>query len=137
MLILIIASIVVKEKKSSISPIVEPTITPFVPNYTPPPNIPTGFLQQHRSDLQYAEERKKVLKEKPWLLKLPLQSNEYFVIYDTEKNEFIITIYYAKSASSGEKEQQITNAKKNVLQAMREIDINLNREKVVFDERGI
>lgn len=133
-LILTIASFLAS-KKPTPGFIINPTPTPFKkPVLSPFSSLSASEAAEFKAELDYALERKRVLEEKPWLLKLPLEGDEYFVIYDTEKNEFHANLYFYEATNSAEKEKQISNAKEKALQAIKTLGVDLSKEKVSFDE---
>lgn len=130
--ILIVIISIFSNKKSSIEK-VEPAPTPTPVQITLPTSqiIPTEFIEQHKSDTNFANEREKILKERPWIIKLSLKAYNYFITYNPEKEEIIITLYFY---DQNEREKQLSQAKKDALNTLREIGVNLNKEKVVFIE---
>jgi hypothetical protein len=114
----------------------EPTPTPVHIKEPYPTNIQSNptLIEQYNAEKDYAEQRKKVLDDKPWLLKLPLQGSDYFIVYDTEKNQFIADIYSVPLVDPEIKQQQLLEAKKRALSAIEGLGANLNQEKVVFIE---
>jgi hypothetical protein len=122
-------------KKVIPQPGIAPTPTPFKkPIPSPFPSLSASEAAEFQVELNYALERKKVLEEKPWLLKLPLEGDEYFIVYDTEKSEFHANLYFYEATNSAEKEKQILNAKEKATQAIKNLGIDLSKEKISFDE---
>lgn len=108
-----------------------PTPTPVV--VIPEPTLSAEMRTEKIAEEKYAIERKTALDEKPWLLKLPIRSDNYLVTYDTEKNEFIISLYvYIHSDSSSE--DQIIKAKQDSSNALRELGLDPTRQRIVYME---
>ncbi len=89
------------------------------------------FLQE-----TYAKDRAEFLNQNSWYEKLPLKSENYLVIYNTEKEEFVSSIYYYPHLSVP-KEKQIEDAKQKVLDMLTYIGVDTKKEKVVFIETEI
>lgn len=118
-------------------------------NSTPiPPSIPTPtpvktiikpkdpiFNQEEEKKVEgnYALDRSLFLQQKPWVLKLPLKNNDYFVFYDVEKDEVVVKIYYAIGLA--EKNNQINLVKQAALDEIKTIGVDLNAQKIVFIEK--
>lgn len=135
-LVLVIAMLfvflIVLTPKETRQPRTFPTPTP-VPKVFPT-FIPFDVLKEKEAQQNYAAAREQFLKEHPWFIKLPLQHFSYFISYDSEKDEFLATIYFY-STSSFSKEEQLDQARKNALESIRnltESDFYTNR--VVFFE---
>lgn len=114
---------------------VAPTIIPTqeVIQYVSPPFVAPEMKKEKELEGNYALERQKFLEDKPWMLKLPLKSDNYFISYDIEKEKFLITIYFYKS-SEIPKNQQIIQAKKEALEALNKENVNFFKEDVEFLE---
>lgn len=115
-----------ENKKSPVSsPNLIPTPTVFQGEIKPTFFAPLteDLIREKELETNYASDRKKLLEEKPWLLSLPLRSDNYFVSYDTEKNEFVIEIY-----------KQVNKAKQNALEELKKIGVDTNKEKFIFME---
>lgn len=115
---------------------INPTITPAQEETSqniPAPSIPPEMKKEKELEGNYALERQKFLEDKPWILKLPLESDHYFISYDIEKEKFIVTIYFYKS-SEIPKNQQIIQARKEALEALNKENVNFFKEDVEFVE---
>lgn len=130
--VLLFASFAAFSPKEIKQPVPFPTPT-LVPK-TFPTFTPIELLREKEVQQNYAEEREQFLEEHPWFLELPLQHFSYFISYDSEKDEFLATIYfYPKSSFS--KEEQLDQARKNAAEAIKNLtgsDFYTNR--VVFFE---
>lgn len=130
--ILLFLSFAVFTPKKIRQPTPFPTPTPVPKTF--PTFIPFDVLKEKEAQQNYAEAREQFLKEHPWFLKLPLQHFSYFISYDSEKDEFLATIYFY-STSGFSKEEQLDQARKNALESIRnltESDFYTNR--IVFLE---
>lgn len=82
---------------------VEPSPRPIPVTTSAPTSSPTTLEDQLRlqtqADVNYAELQDKVLKEFPWYNNLPLQKDDYFVLFDLSKKAFRAKIYPQKSSS--------------------------------------
>lgn len=129
MLLLSFTAFAPKEKKQ---PAPLPTPTPVPKTF--PTFIPFDVLKEKEAQQNYAEAREQFLKEHPWFLKLPLEHLSYFISYDTEKDEFLATIYFY-STSEFSKEEQLEQARKNALEAIRNLTgSDFYTKSVVFFE---
>jgi hypothetical protein len=117
-----------------------PTKVPLAPFPTPTifkkpvQPVPPELLNEKMLQENYATKRQDILIDKPWLLKLPLQSSNFFLTYDSEKNEFLVTLYYSLAQGLPPKEQQIAQAKQDATDAGTKVGIFLIQEKVVYFE---
>lgn len=130
--ILLFAFFTILPTKKGLSPISFPTPTPVPKTFPIFPQF--DVLKEKEAQQNYAEAREQFLKEYPWFLKLPLEHFSYFISYDSEKDEFLATIYfYQKSDFS--KEEQLDQARKNALEAIRNLTgSDSYTNKVVFFE---
>ncbi len=111
---------------------------------TPLAPTPTAFqtqnnkgpqTSQQETDAQrnYANDRKSILKSKPWLLKLPLTSSDYFISYDTERNQFLVTVYY-NIYSTIPREEQIASATNDAKVAIQGLGLQLADISIIYYE---
>ena len=86
--------------------------------------------QEKKAQESYAKDRQEFLSAKPWILKLPLKSGDYFISYDPENDTLLITLYYSSEQA---KSQQTEQAKANALAAIKSAGIDSN-QKMEFSE---
>ena len=103
------------------------------PTISPTPSLSPELETEKILQENYAQERERFFQEKPWALKLPLKSSNYFISYDPEQNEFLATIYFT-TASEMPIEEQLNQSKQDALNAMRNVGIIVEQEKVIFFE---
>lgn len=115
----------IKEKTSP-----TPISTPTIFQKKPTPSLSTEEEKEKQLQENYARQRESEVKNKPWLLKLPLKSAAYFISYDPENDVFLATVYYYDSQPSS-KEDQVAEAKKNATDAIRALGA---LEDIVFIE---
>lgn len=118
-LILILgSSLLLKTDKTSILPplplLIAPTPSPKT--ITPKPTLPLL-------------ERSDIVQEKNWLLELPLKNPEYYVDYDYDNNSLEIQLY-PPTAFYVSKEDQVKALKEIVLNRLKELGIDTNKEKI-------
>lgn len=119
------------KKPSNIEPVLTPT--PTIIKFVDGPSFPPELQREKILEGNYAKERQEFLKDKPWFLKLPFKSDNYFIIYSPEDGNFIASIYYF-SSSNVSKEQQVSQAKQDVLKALNNNGVDLFKESVEFIE---
>lgn len=119
------------KKPSNMKPILIPT--PTIIQSVIEPSFSPELQKERILEGNYAKERQEFLKDKPWFLKLPFKSDNYFIIYSPEDGNFIASIYYF-SSSNVSKEQQILQAKQDVLKALNNNGVDLFKENVEFIE---
>lgn len=120
-------------KETSSRPPLLPTPTRVQSNMFP--LIVTPDMEKEKElETQYGLDRQVLLEEKPWLLQLPLQSYNYFVFYNVEKDQIIVDVYFYLS-SPVDKSKQINDAKQDALYALNKAGMDTNKEKVVFVEK--
>lgn len=124
--------LVISNTSSSLPfPGANPTPTPV--NIIPRPTIPVEMIKEKVLQENYAKERAALLEEKPWLLQLPLKSTNYFISYDTERNEFVASIY-AYSSPSITNEEQFEKARLDVVEAIRGLKVNPDKQSIIYIE---
>lgn len=109
-----------------------PTPTPVPQTF--PTFTPLEILREKEAQQNYAGAREQFLEEHPWYLGLPLEHFNYFISYDSEKDEFLATIYFYPAIGFS-KEEQLDQARKDAIEAIRNLtgsDFYTNR--VVFFE---
>lgn len=104
---------------SSIGTIPDPST--FVP--TPIPS--EDFAEyQTQTDKLYADQIKRQDEEYPWLQQLPLQTNDYFVYFETSNNTFTAEIY------SPSREEQL---KQEITQRLSALNIDLSKYSIRWE----
>lgn len=83
------------------------------PSPTQSPELQAAIAEQLAVDQEYAAMQKSVGEEYPWLKKLPLTSEKYYVYFDLEKKLFIGLLY----PKSGDDPEQI---KADILKQLKE-----------------
>lgn len=79
---------------------------------------PTQVQQlQTTADRDFAAHQKELDKNFPWLDKLPLQKDEYFVFFDTDKKQFVGKLY--PKTSGGSIDDQVALLKNQVIEALK------------------
>lgn len=116
-----------EQNSSSTLPTPSPTQA-MLPTLSPYPSQKEKEFQQN-----YAEDRKNFLTKKPWILKLPLKSDNYFISYDPGPDEFLATIYYLSSSATS-KEQQLEIARQDAIKAIRNLGVDTAKQRIVFFE---
>ena len=107
-----------KNTAVSISPSLVFTSVPPLATATPYPSIiqQKQIEQQKSSDIDWAQQAQKTTEQYPWLDKLPLKTDSYFVYFDTEKKQFIGKVYAKESA--------VPEIKNIVISKLKELQIN-------------
>lgn len=93
----------------------------------------TTIQQESKAQQDYANSRGEFINNKPWILKLPLTGDNYFVSYDPENNQLLVTIYYT-SNNIGEKQRQLNLARQQANQEIIDTQIDLNQENIKYIE---
>ncbi|TSC87838.1 MAG: hypothetical protein G01um10147_341 [Microgenomates group bacterium Gr01-1014_7] len=119
-------------RKPSLEPKPGP-IQVFTPSPKPSIIIPQGLEGEKLNQEEYGQTREEFIKSKPWVLKLPIKAGNYFISYNPETDTLIVELYYLTS-SSIPKEQQLTQAKEESLNAMKSAGIDSNTQKIEYLE---
>ncbi|MDO8639885.1 MAG: hypothetical protein Q7R53_03075 [bacterium] len=106
------------------------------PQPTPTIIIPTQMVEEKKLEGLYIKDRNEFLKSKPWVLKLPLKSDRYFISYDPGGNEILATIYFSVS-SSIPKDQQLSEARQAVINVVKSVGVDLGVDRIVYFETEI
>ena len=131
--LIVIASVIFLPKKS-----IQPSPAPiqfFSPSPVSTPAINTSQkmgLEKIKQE-NYAQAREEFIQAKPWVLKLPLKSDNYFITYDPDLDSLIVDLYYLDSSDT--KDQQLVQAKQDALSAMTTIGIDVNKQAIEYLER--
>ena len=135
LLALIVVSSVIffSGKKPEIKP-TSPPIQIFSPTPLPTPSavIPQELESERIKQENYAKSSQEYLQARPWILKLPLKSANYFVSYNS-LDTFVIELYYSEN-SQLPKEQQLAQAKQAALDALISIGVDINQQKIEYLE---
>lgn len=90
-------------------------------------------LKEKELQEAYGKERQRFLEEKLWVLELPLISNSYFISYDPELDEFLVTIYFS-SIDADLKNQELSKAKREAIIAIEKLVRKEINENIVYFE---
>lgn len=138
LLILYITSNFRKTPLTSSPPL--PTPVAFSPSPSPtlftPTTVEEELQQQTVADTNYTEAQNKILREYPWYNSLPLQAENYFVLFDLDKKSFRARIYPQKSSVTPI-DNQVQNYKQEILEQLQQINIDMARyqiEWLIFPE---
>jgi len=85
--------------------------------------------KEEENDIAFDEVFSSLYKEKPWLSALPLKSKNYVVVYDFQKKEIRARLII-DSLSPLSQEEQISLIKNEVLQKLRKIGVDTEKEKI-------
>ena len=94
-----------------------PTTSTITPN-------PTEFFEQLPNDLKYNQELTDIHQRYPWYSSLPLETEDYRIIYDFDKNSFRIRLLTGNSDS----------IKQAALKSLKEIGVDINKYPYYFLE---
>lgn len=130
----VILSFIFFRNKPNGTPTPQPVLL-FSPSPTPGSDlqIPPSLGQEREGQESYARAREEFLKAKPWVTKLPLKSNDYFVTYNPQTDRIIAEIYYS-GVSEISVEQQLSQAKEKVRKALVNIGIDTQKQKIEYLE---
>lgn len=133
LVLLLWLSLFSSQKKSIPLPVINSVPSPTTVIYPPASVIINEEMKKEKvAEENYANDRKQFLEEKPWVLKLPLKSEQYFISYNPETDTILATIYYKDDLL--DKNQQLEIAKQNAKEAVVKIGIDLNNQKITFIE---
>lgn len=111
-----------------------PTYTPVSPTPVPFNRTNVSKEEQLQAEREYAKERQRILNEKPWILKMPLRNEDYFLSYDSELDVFDVTIYISPKYP---KEEQVNRIKQRISKDLANIGVNVNKVKINYTEKEI
>ena len=80
-------------------------------------------IEQSKEDYEFSESTKKLLTEKPWYTKLPIETDEFVIVYDFDKEAFRIRLKILASSSV----EQIEGLKEKALEALAKIGVNMQK----------
>lgn len=103
------------------------------PTLTPTPSVFPEEQKEKEAQENYARDRAAFFEEKPWIRKLPLKSETYFISYDPEQDELLATIYFSP-ASEISIEEQLAQAKADVVEATKGLGLDPAQVKIVYFE---
>jgi|CXWL01.1.fsa_nt_gi hypothetical protein len=95
-----------------------PDLVPLIATPSATPSIDPGTVPASDS-FEYNQALVEIIQKYPWYPSLPLETKDYRVIYDFEKNQFRIRIFNAKLTSA-----QIRDVTAAALRQMTQIGIN-------------
>lgn len=102
---------------SIVVPSPTPTTSTTIPN-------PTDFFEQLPNDLKYNQELTDIHQQYPWYSSLPLETEDYRIIYDFDKNSFRIRLLTTSSDA----------IKQASLNSLKEIGVDINKYSYYFLE---
>lgn len=109
----------------------------FSPSPTPALSLLPPDLEKERVEQEnYAKARQEFINQKPWVIRLPLKTEDYFVTYDPDSDIILVKLYYS-SDDVTVKQRQLTQAKNRVLRAMTEIGVDTSQQKIEYMEKKI
>jgi len=73
----------------------------------------------------------KAVKEKPWLLQMPIERKNYFIDYLGEEKGFRVLMSFDITSSLSHQEQ-IEQIKKDAPRELKKLNVNLDREKIYY-----
>lgn len=120
--------------KSTLPPIQIFTQSPKPSNF-PSASFSTSkeYVKEKISQGNYLEAREEYLKSHPWALKMPLKSDNYFITFNPETETFEVELYFQVNTNILS-ETQLTQAKQDALQAMREVGIDIDKQKINYTD---
>ncbi len=125
-LIMLVTLVVISNKKNVGN--TEPIIV-----YSPSPEPTTQVIINQQEELQaeqnYGKERQRILSEKPWILKMPLKNEDYFLSYDTELDIFNATIYISSRYPENE---QLNRVKQRISKDLINIGVDVNKVRINY-----
>lgn len=133
-LVALIGLLVFSPKKNTpnIEPI--PVYTPTSPTPAPIIQGATSQQQELQAEQNYAKERQKILSERPWILKMPIKNEDYFLTYDTELDVFDVTIYISSQSPA---DDQLNRIKQRINIDLTSIGVDVNKAKINYTEKQI
>lgn len=110
-------------------------IQTFLPSPQPSPliSIPAEMQAEKTAQENYAKDRYEYIQSKPWVLKIPIKSDNYFVSYDSELDILVAELYYLENTDL-DKNQQLSQAKDAALSAIISIGVDPNKQKIEYLE---
>lgn len=94
-IILFLATIFSRQSKPKVNQAAVPTTIP-----SPTQTISQKVTQQKELDKEFSQITAKVYQLYPWLNKLPVLTNDYFVFFDPAQKKFIVNLYIPQSSVS-------------------------------------
>lgn len=115
-----------KTKPKTVSPSPSP-----LQETVPPSSVSPGFnqflkepAQQTENDLDYGQAIKELNQKYPWYSQLPIETKDYRIVYDFDKNSFRIRLLTQSSQS----------IKRAAVDKLKEIGVDLNKFSYYFLE---
>lgn len=90
--------------------------------------------EQLIAEQEYAKERERILTAKPWILKMPLRNEDYWLSYDTEFDVFDALIYVSPKFP---RDEQIASKKQRIARDLSAIGVDVNKVKINYTEKEI
>ena len=115
----------------TVSPPPIPTSTPFIPA-TPPPAASNQNIQlqrQTQADINYINAQNQVLSDYPWYNDLPLQADNYFVLFDLSTKSLRAKIYPQRSSSTSV-DDQVKLYTAEILEKLKQVGIDTTLYKI-------
>lgn len=81
--------------------------------------------EQTQADYNYAVKQEDTFKNFPWLDKLPIQNENYFVYYDTDQNKFFGQLYVAENQET---------LKQEILQKLNDLGVQTEKYEIIWQQ---
>lgn len=87
---------------------------------------------QAQADQDFAKRSKQIKEAYPWLDKLPIQSQKYYVYFDVNEKQFIAKLY-PSSSSSTSVDQQVENMQNEIKAKLQELIPDYTKYNIRWD----
>jgi hypothetical protein len=104
-------------------------LTPLTPIASPTPEQQQQLNQQTEDDINYSETLKQLYQQSPWLKKLPIETNNYRLVYDFETSSFRIRILTIPSSP-----EELETIKQTALNHLQSIGVDTTIQPYYFLE---
>lgn len=137
MLVMLVALSMQKKKNPEVAElfknnqVLDDSSEPQVEQLSESVQLQKAIEEQKQADQDYAQWRDDIRVDYPWLNKLPLAGDKYYVYFDIDKKMFVATLYPA----AGDDIEQIKNTVVSDLKTKKEIPADtFNFEWVVYQK---
>ena len=116
----------------------EITISPTPSTISPsafPSQSAEGYFdlkKQDQKELEFSKEQEGMIQNYPWLNKLPLQTENYFVYFDVEKKAFV-GILYPSGSDPSLVNSQVAETKARINKELTDLGVNVAKYKFEWD----
>lgn len=97
--------------------------TPVEPTVTLKPDLNQELEDQSKADREYGEIIQQQYTDYPWLEKLPLQTENYFIYFDTNEKKFFGQLY---------KTENQDQTKAEIINKLKELGIAIEQYEIVW-----